>query len=208
MVKRGLSIFLAAIMLFSLSACGPKRESAQSVVENALTAMKNLDQEAVQQYWGDDALGEAESLTDVATDEQTMEVMKLLTQNLSYTVTNSQEDEDAGTATVSVDITNTNMSLVMAEYLSSALSDILTYAFLPADQQPSDEELTQIYIDKLMEAMASEDNETVTNSVNIHLTLTDDQWKIEPSEEVVDAMLGGILSYISSMSEQFSGLTE
>lgn len=208
MLKRGLSIFLATMMALSLSTCGPKRESAQTVVENAITAMKNMDLEAVQSYWGNDALNEAETLTNTDTDDQTLEVMKLLTQNLSYSVTNSQEDEDAGTATVSVDITNTDMSLAMAEYMSSIMSDLFTYAFLPEDQQPSDEELNQIYMDKLIEVLSAENTETVTTSVNIDLTLSDDQWKITPSEEVVDAMLGGILTYIDSMSEQLAGLAE
>lgn len=167
MFKRLFSIFLAATMTLSLTGCGPKRESAQSVVEKAILAVKNLDSESAQTYWGSDSLESVGAITNADTDEQSIEIMKLLTQNLSYSITNSQEDEQDGTATVSVDFTNTNMSLVMAEYMKNVMSDILTYAFLPADQQPSDEEMEQLYMDKLTEAMSADDNESITNSVDI-----------------------------------------
>ncbi len=205
MLKRVFSISLAMVMILSLGACGPKRESAQSVAEKAILAVKNVDYATTQAYWGKGALEDVSKAADVEPDEQSSEIMKLLTKNLSYSITNSQEDEQAGTATVSVDFTNTNMSLVMAEYIKTAMSDIFTYAFLPEDQQPTDEELEQMYMEKLTELMSSDDNETVTKSVDITLTLVDDQWQIDTSNaaEVLDAMLGGILSYAESMSEQF-----
>ena len=210
MFKRLFSIFLAATMTLSLTGCGPKRESAQSVVEKAILAIKNLDSESAQTYWGSDSLESVGAITNADTDEQSIEIMKLLTQNLSYSITNSLEDEQGGTATVSVDFTNTDMSLVMAEYMENVMSDILTYAFLPADQQPSDEEMEQLYMDKLTEAMSADDNESITNSVDITLSLIDDQWQIDTSNsaKVLDAMMGGLFSYLDSMSEQFGTLEE
>ena len=198
MIKRGFSVFLAAVMVLSFSACGPKRESARSVAEHALAAVKDLDMQAVQQYWGD----ESTILSDTAISEPSVEIMELLTKNFSYSITDSREDEDAGTATVSVDMTNTDMSLIIAGFLAAILSDMLSNAFLPVDQQPSDEDLTKAYLNELAELMAGEDLDTVTNSVDIHLTLTDDQWKIVPSDEVFDAMFGGMLSAFTSLDNQ------
>ena len=154
--------------------------------------------QAVQQYWGD----ESTILPDTAISEPSVEIMELLTKNFSYSITHSREDEDAGTATVSVDMTNTDMSLIIADFLAAILSDMLSNAFLPVDQQPSDEDLTKAYLNELAELMAGEDLDTVTNSVDIHLTLTDDQWKIVPSDEVFDAMFGGMLSAFTSLEDQ------
>ena len=198
MINRVFSVFLTAVMVLSFSACGPKRESAQSVAEHALAAVKDLDMQAAQQYWGDGST----ILSDTESSEPSVEIMELLTQNFSYSITGSQEDEDAGTAIVSVDMTNTDMSLIIADFLAAVLSDALANAFLPADQQPSDEELAQANLDTLTELMAGEDLDTVTNSVDIHLTLTDDQWKIVPSEEVFDAMFGGMFSALTSLEDQ------
>lgn len=207
-MKRIVSVLLIAVMALSFTACGAKRQSAQDVVDQAITAVKDMDWETAQAYWGEDALDAASNLTETETDEQALALLQLLTQSLSYTITGSQEDEQAGTATVSVDFTNVNMSLVLAELIKNALSDALTYAFLPEDQQPSDEEMTAKYLEDLTELMTADDVEMLTTSVDIPLTLEDDQWKIASSEEAADAMLGGIISYAESMAEQFSGLTE
>ena len=160
--------------------------------------------QAVQQYWGD----ESTILPDTAISEPSVEIMELFTKNFSYSITDSQEDEDAGTATVSVDMTNTDMSLIIADFLAAVLSDMLSNAFLPTDQQPSDEDLTKAYLNELAELMAGEDLDTVTNSVDIHLTLTDDQWKITPSDEVFDAMFGGMLSAFTSLDNRSPALAE
>lgn len=207
-MKRIISILLIAVMALSFTACGAKRESAQDVVVKAITAVKDMDWETAQSYWGEDTLDAASNLTETETDEQSLALLQLLTKNLSYTITGSQEDEQAGTATVSVDFTNVNMSLILAELITNVLSDAFTYAFLPEDQQPSDEEMTNKYMEDLTELMTADDVEMITTSVDIPLTLEDDQWKIASSEEAADAMLGGILSYADSMAEQFSGLTE
>lgn len=208
MTKRITALLLAVLTALSLTACGAKRPSAQQVVEQAIAAVKEMDMEAMQAYWGDGTLDAAGSITETETDEQALELLGLMTQKLTYTVTGSEEDEKAGTATVSVEFTNVNMAKVMAELISGALSDVLTYALLPADQQPTEEELTAKYMDDLAALIAADDAETVTAAVDIPLVLEDDQWVIADAQDAADAMLGGVLSYATSMAEQFGGLTE
>lgn len=212
-MKRMISILLAAVMALSFTACGTKRESAQQVVGKAITAVQEMDWETAQSYWDADAFDAATDIAsddsaDSATDEQLEKVLEPMMQNLSYTITGSEEDEQAGTATVSVDITNINMALVMAELVKNAVSDALTYAFMPADQQPTDKELDEKYMADLTALVTADDVETVTTSVDIPLTLVDDQWQISSSEEAADAMMGGLISYVDSMSEQLSDLAE
>ena len=45
----------------------------------------------------------------------------------------------------------------------------------------------------------------VTNTVDISLKLTDDQWTIESDDKVLDAMLGGMLSSADSISDSLGG---
>lgn len=206
MMKRICSVILAATLALSLTACGgTKRESAQAVVEGAINAVQNADFAAMKTYWGEDTLGKVESSAPAETDSEDAQVMKALTQHLTYTVKESKEDEKAGTATVTVEFTNTDMAVIMGEFIQQVFSDALSSAMLPEDQQPAEDEMNQKYLDLLTELMAREDNKTATNTVDINLKLTDGQWKIEPADEAVDAMLGGMLSYAESMSDAFGG---
>ena len=52
--------------------------------------------------------------------------------------------------------------------------------------------------------MNAEDLTTKTTSVEIPLTLVEDQWQITPDEAIVDAMFGGLLTVADSMDEAFS----
>ena len=78
------------------------------------------------------------------------------------------------------------------------------YAFLPEDQQPSDEEMNQMYMDKFAEVVEENKDNIVTTEVDIPLTLVDNEWKINATEDVIDAMLGGLYSSANSMSEAFA----
>ena len=55
-------------------------------------------------------------------------------------------------------------------------------------------------MEKLKTLATAEDAEMTTMEVDIHLDLVDDQWKISNSETAVDAMFGGMISSMSSMS--------
>ena len=146
-----------------------------------------------------------ESAAQPEADDEDAQVMKAVTKHLSYTVKESKEDEKAGTATVTVEFTNADMTAIMSEFIQQAFSDALNYAFLPEDQQPSEEEMDQKYLDILTGLLAREDNKMVTNTVDISLKLTDDQWTIESDDKVLDAMLGGMLSSADSISDSLGG---
>ena len=206
MMKRICSVLLAAALALSLTACGgTKRESAQAVVESAIGAVQNVDFAAMKTYWGEDTLGQMESAAQPEADDEDAQVMKAVTKHRSYTVKESKEDEKAGTATVTVEFTNADMTAIMSEFIQQAFSDALNYAFLPEDQQPSEEEMDQKYLDILTGLLAREDNKMVTNTVDISLKLTDDQWTIESDDKVLDAMLGGMLSSADSISDSLGG---
>ena len=209
MKKKLSALALSCTLLLSLAACAGGRDSAETVVENGIEAFQSSDQEAIQSYWGDtDFTGDVGSSAGGSSsqdDDPSQALLEQLAGSLSYEITGSSEDESAGTASVTVSFTNTDMSQVMSEFMSDIFSTALGYAFLPEDQQPSDEEMNQIMMDSLMECMESNKENTVTNTVDISLSLVDDEWKITPTDEVIDAMVGGMFSYINSMDESFGG---
>ena len=193
---------LAAAILLCASGCGPKRESAQAVVEQAINAVQEMDTEAMPAYWGGSLLDDALTSEDADADAAyTAEMLDLLTDKLDYTITGSEEDEDAGTATVSVTFTNADLSPVMEEFLTHVLTLSLGYAFTSAEDQPSQEELSQQYMDILTELLRQEDLEVKEFPVEIGLTLTDDAWQITDGTDAVDAMLGGLITYFNELAD-------
>lgn len=208
-MKKYLSVVLALILCLTLASCGSKRASAESVVENGIKAFQSVDQEAMQQYWGDADFTDI-PMDGVASgdDAYGQELLKKLASNLTYQITGSSEDEGAGSATVTVEFTNVNMGVILPEWFGDMLSKSFEYAFLPEDQQPSEEELSAMYMDSLNSAIDNHADDVVTNTVEITLSLVDDEWKINATEDVVDAMVGGMVSSFSSLGDAFEGSQE
>lgn len=189
-IKHLLCVGIVLSMSFLLAACS-SREPAETVVDKAMQAFQTMDKEGIAHYWGGSDLEEDLSEEDEVLQEN---IMMALCSSMSYTITGSEEDEAAGTAAVSVDITTIDMQHVMAAYMEAMFSDMLEYAFLPEGQRPTDEELEQMAGEKLLEIFEENKETTTTSSVTIDLTLADDTWQIEASDELADAMLGGLLS--------------
>ena len=200
-MKRTLSLITACALCLALAACGSSRESAETVVSKAIEAFQSADQAAIASYWGGELQESPDIDADAETSESDQQIMAAIAKNLTYTITSSEEDEEAGTAVVSVDFTNIDMAQVMVQYISELFSVSMEYAFLPEDQQPTDEELEQIYLDTMTSVMEENADNTVTNSVDIHLTLVDDAWTIDADNAVVDAMVGGLFSFATSSED-------
>lgn len=194
MKKRLLALTLAFVMCLTFAACGEKRDSPETVVSNGIDAVKSLDQKALSAYWDVESF---DALSGSDDSEETTQLMTLLVKNLSYKITSSEEKDS--TATVSVEFTNLDMKSVMADVVSEAFSKMLEYAFLPEDQQPTEEETDAMFMEILTQLMDDNEYETVTASVNMELTLKDDKWKISATDDVLDAMFGGFVSYSDEM---------
>ena len=208
-MRKFLSITLALMLCLSLAGCGSKRASAESVVENGIKAFQNADQAAIQQYWG------KANFTDIPSEEVSseddaygQELLEKLASNLSYQITGSSEDENAGSATVTVEFTNIDMGVIVPEWIGDIFAQTFGYAFLPEDQQPSEEELSAMYMDSLNSAVDNHTDDLVTNTVDITLSLVDDEWKINATDDVIDAMVGGMISSFSSLEDSFEGIEE
>ena len=159
----------------------------------------------MQKYWGDTDFSSDVSSATSEDEEYGQLILEKIAAGLTYKITGSMEDEDAGKATVSVDFTNVDMGAVMSEWMSDLMTTAIGYAFLPEDQQPSDDELNQMYMDSLTETMDNNKDNTVTNSVDVQLSLVEDNWEINSTDDVIDAMVGGMMSYSNSMEENFGG---
>lgn len=192
-MKKEISILLVLTFIFALTACAPAREKASDAVEKAITAIKEQDSESIEKYFGienpDDTLNEDEFFAEE-------EYFGLFVKNLSYEILESNENGD--TATVKVSITNLDMGKVISAYISELFNIVIEYAFVPEEEQPTDEEMEKLYVEKFASVMES-DIPTVTKTVDVTLTYSDGCWRIGDSKEFIDALLGGIVSYAENM---------
>lgn len=201
-MKRTMTAMLLLLgLVLSVTACASSRPSAQAVTEGAIQAVQAGDLTAIQSQWGGQLL-EGEDLD--LEEAQTATVLQLLGQHLTYEVVSAEENEAEGTAVVTVSFTNTDMAPVMGDFFQAVLTDAMSYLFLPEEEQPTEEELSEKYLTTFTELLSGEDLATKTTTAEVDLVLEEDQWKIAADEAVIDAMFGGLLTVADSMDAAFS----
>ena len=191
-MKRFIAFVIAAVMLFSLAACGTSRESAQSVAENAIKAVQQLDTEQMQKYWGTDKLD-----TGNGDGFDASEGSQAMVKNLTYEIVSAEETDS--TATVNVKFTNVDVGAA----LSDAVVAVLQKAF--AGDETTEEDTDAEFI----KALNSGNYDKVTKEATITLTLKDDAWVIDTANrgEVFNAMLADVNTVLDSLSEGVSSET-
>ena len=210
MKRTCLALLLGLSLLLGLAACGA-RTSAQETTEKGLEALRDWNVLALPQNWNTDGLS-LEDLDALSQVNQDLESLGLsledvaglagpMTRHLSWQVISAQEDAAAGTATVTVDLTNLDMAPILGQFLQTALGDALGSAFLSQDQQPTQEEVLQQYLQTLTDLLNQEDLDTKTTTVDVSLTLVDGQWKITLDEALLDALSGGLLSLGGTLTQ-------
>ena len=200
-MKKLMCMVLAIALMVPLAGCS--RASAESVVENAIQAFQSADVDAIRQSWGNTDLASSEDSAE--DDVYTQQLLELIASGLTYQITDSTEDAKAGTATVTVEFTSIDMSAVFSEWMGELVSRALGYAFLPADQQPSEEELSELSIEIFCDVAENHTDDKVTNTVDIPLSLVENEWKIDTSDEVMDAMTGGMITTFTSLDDILNG---
>ena len=202
-MKRKISLVLVLAVIITLTSCKPK-ESPQDVVQKAIEAVKIMDIESMQNYWGQEKLTDAfDTASETETDSDALSTLKLLVKNLDYQIVDAIEEDE--TATVSVQITNLDMAQIMSEFIATAFENTLSNAYLSEDQKPTNEEIEKQYTEMLISYLEREGNPTITNTVDIKLSLVDNKWVIEYNEDAIDAMLGGLNSFSNSLNDAFKG---
>lgn len=191
-MKRAIAFLLAVVMLFSLAACGAKRESAQSVAEKAIQAVQKFDDEQMQNYWGTSSISTGNS----EISDLNIECVKAMFANLTYEVVSSEENDS--TAAVNVKFTNIDVAKAFTDALSVVIVKSLQNAFGGAEDFDED----AIMSEELLKALQSGSYDKVTKEATINLILKDDAWVIDP--ECKDAVFNAMLADLDSATDGFA----
>lgn len=192
MFKKCLAFLTLFVMVFTFVGCSGE-ESPETAVTNYLNACKNFDEETISKYTANTEENATES-TNTATNDLGEEAAKMLMEGLTYEILSSEENGD--TATVKVSITNINMSIVM----SDAITQLLPLAFSNLSEEEMETQTSAVFIS----AIENNKETTITKEVELSLTKGENTWLITPSEELGDALTGGLLTFANNLNESFA----
>lgn len=181
MLKKLLSIILAVGMISSLSGCS-SMESAETSATNYLNAVKTQDLETISKYRGEEVTAEE------STDDFTQYMVDSLLENMTFEIVSSEENDD--TATVTASISNVNMTVVISEMLANSISLLFSDA--------SEEDLNTAMQGFFITSFEKHIEDLVTKEVAIDMTKGEGYWIVNPSDELMDAICGGMYTAIDN----------
>ena len=192
-MKKILAVLLVTVLIFGLVGCGG--EKPEQAVKNTFDAIKSADSETASKYIDYKGLLNAGETSSETSDAESEEMAKLILKHFDYKIISSSVDGDS--ATVKAEITNIDMKTVLANFISEAFA----LAFSGLDEETMDKQMN----DKFTELLNSKDNKTVMKEVEIKLAKKEEGWKIDMSDDLADAIFGGMISAAKDMSDSFGG---
>ena len=127
---------------------------------------------------------------------QNQELMNTFVKYLSIDIKKVKKDGDA--ATVKAKISNKDFEKIMIKYMQ----EVVSLSISSNDTEVTDEELENKLLQYLKDQFDSQENEILTNEVNINLVKIEGKWKIIIDDNLRNGMFPGMLKIIESMGLQ------
>ena len=90
--------------------------------------------------------------------------------------------------------------------MSTLFNDRMAFAMEQAVTGETDEaKINQAVEDKVIELVGTAKENPVTAEVDVRLTKANGVWKVEMDENLLDAVMGGLVSGMAEMMEQIAG---
>ena len=172
-------VLLLTFCLVMLTACGAP--SPTDVLKADLENAKSSPEEIMGEI-GEDGFG-----------EEAME--QLIKKVLEFDYELGEEKIDGETATVETTIT----TYPFGQMFTNVVTNFITQAISSAGEM-SDEDMAKLMDDLLIEELEKAEK-TYKKTISIELALEDGNWVVQETEEMSDALTGGMISFAESMSE-------
>lgn len=184
-------IVLLLVVLAIVTALLLLPATPEKTVEGMLNSLKNADFESVNKYVNyEEIVNESEMLQNSEMDEETQ---SLLFDKLTWKILNISKEEN--TASVEVEITNKDFNQIISNYTKEALKIAFNGESFTQEEQNN----------KLKEQLKNEEIGTKTVTTTIQLTKQDREWKVQPDESLINALLPGLQEAINSLNEIING---
>ena len=220
-MKRKLLVITAImVMMAVLSGCGPKIPTPTETTDSFLQALKSQDAEAIASVYDGTDVDLLEAASDSAEDNETdvdsettdtgLEAVyeeQMLPKMLDFDYELSNEQIDGDKATVDVKITTYRIG----DAFTAFFSDYISQAFMLAFSDASEEDLDALATTILSGKLADLSEKTYEKTATLSLSMKDDKWvvdNIEDSDEFLDAITGGLVTSMKTMTDAFSAWGE
>ena len=220
MKRKLLGITAIMVMIAVLSGCGPKIPTPTETTNSFLQALKSQDAEAIASVYDGTDVDLLEAASDSAEDNETdsdsettdtgLEAVyeeQMLPKMLDFDYELSNEQIDGDKATVDVKITTYRIG----DAFTAFFSDYISQAFMLAFSDASEEDLDALATTILAGKLADLSEKTYEKTATLSLSMKDDKWvvdNIEDSDEFLDAITGGLVTSMKTMTDAFSAWGE
>ena len=185
----GIILLLAVLAIVTALLLLPA--TPEKAVEGMLNSLKNADFESINKYINyDEIVDQSEMLQNTEMDEETQ---SLLFDKLAWKVLNVSKKEN--TASVEVEITNKDFNQIITNYTQEALRIAFSGESFTQEEQNN----------KLKEQLKNEGIGTKTETTTMQLVKQDGEWKIQPDENLINALLPGLQEAINSLNSIING---
>lgn len=176
--KKGIIGILCVALAFALAGCGQAKP--EDTVKKGLDAMIAGDFDAAFTCF------DGETKSTLAEDEpEAEELSKLMFSKMAYSIQDVKAEQD--TAVVKTEIKALDMETV----LQNVMTDVMAAALTNPDM--SQEEIETQTMEKLSEQIR-QTTDTKATTVDVELKLVDGNWQIQGTEELLEALTGGMTS--------------
>ena len=197
-MKRFISLLMALVLLFSLAACNAETKTPETTVQEAVESFQSADPALMQECFR----GELAGLTELFGPED-LEILRLFTDNLDYTIDSVIESED-GPTQVKITVTAVDASKVIVRFLQECMAYTLQFAAAAPEELPDDQEVEDAMMEILKTIALDPENDTVSITVDVELVQEDGHWVIPNEYELGNAVLGGLFHQMEQMGEAFA----
>lgn len=192
-MKKFLLLLTTMVISFGVVACGDKNNASNGYDESEVIDMEELEPEEIavvgfleavkqadfakiNEYVIEDDMMYSEDTTQDNTEE------KIIFENITYKIKSlvsldTSEEGNEGKATVGVEITNVDINTALQNYQQT----------VGEKTDMTKEEIIAF----VKEAIAQNKDTTITKKVDIDVIQVDEQWKVQTTEELIFALIGG-----------------
>lgn len=187
-MKKAIAVLLTIIMIMGLCACGDNNPEA--VTEKFFTAVKEQNKQELLIYAENPAINVL--VNNAGNEEEITDIFSSITKNLAWEILSVEENDEKTKATVKVKISNSDFSGVLATYQTEAVkytTDNLAAAEFTKETMT--QQCIKIFAQHVKAAAVKDTVKETELDINLYKD-ENKRWRLEMSEELKNAVLGGI----------------
>ena len=188
----------------SSKAAAQKNATPEEAAASYFAAAQRYDKATVQAHSVNEMPGSSELSSSSAVDPSEEEIDQAIFQKLEALLENKAQI-NGDKASIKVKITAPDMKKIMGDVVAAAFSQALASAFSSSGVDSAD--MTAEMTNEMKSDLAKPDVALVSTEMNLQLVKKNGRWLVEVTDNLTDAMTGGLFSFGKDLSAAFDSAT-